>query len=203
MLEGIELEGVRRNSGGRVHLVPHVPGEGAVVTLCDQTLAPGTFRAADGPADCRNCLRRRDDPARVSGAFFRSDLGADLLQRSLEQARLRRSEPPARTTAAPPPPRRPPARPRPPAVAVPEAPQPPSGPAASEPEPLLVAPELRAGPQLRRAFENVYLSPDGVMIRVTDGHVGHVTFSGPVDVRSRNGVLTIRLGDVVLEFELR
>src|SRR5215469_12271364 len=97
MAVGIELEPVRRKTGGRVHLTPHVPDSGPVVTLCGQTFAEGTYEAADAEADCRNCLRRRDDPARVSSAFFESDVGAELLQRSLEQARARqRQERPAR-----------------------------------------------------------------------------------------------------------
>src|SRR5215469_2088244 len=96
----IELQSVRRKTGGRVHLTPHVPDSGPVTTLCNQTFAEGTYEASGAEADCRNCLRRRDDPGRVSSAFFQSDVGAELLQRSLEQARARQREeraaPPAR-----------------------------------------------------------------------------------------------------------
>src|SRR5215469_4302717 len=106
MAVGIELEPVRRKTGGRVHLTPHVPDSGPVTTLCGQTFPDGTYEATDAEADCRNCLRRRDDPARVSSAFFQSDVGAELLQRSLEQARARQREEraaqPARTPAQPP-----------------------------------------------------------------------------------------------------
>jgi hypothetical protein len=52
-------------------------------------------------------------------------------------------------------------------------------------------------------MEHVYVTPDGVMIRLAEGHAGHVTFAGAVDIRRRDRTLTIRLGDVVLEFELR
>jgi len=48
----------------------------------------------------------------------------------------------------------------------------------------------------------VYLSPDGVILRVAEGGVEHVTFNGSVDVRQRDGVLTIRVGDLVLEFDV-
>src|SRR5215472_13990709 len=102
MAVGIVLEPVRRKTGGRIHLTPHVPDSGPVVTLCGQTFAEGTYEAATEEADCRNCLRRRDDPARVSSAFFQSDVGAELLQRSLEQARARQRE--ERRAPPPPPP---------------------------------------------------------------------------------------------------
>src|SRR5215469_11783643 len=102
----IELQSVRRKTGGRVHLTPHVPDSGPVTTLCNQTFAEGTYEASAAEADCRNCLRRRDDPGRVSSAFFQSDVGAELLLRSLEQAKARqreaRAEKAARTPAQPP-----------------------------------------------------------------------------------------------------
>jgi hypothetical protein len=185
----IELEQVRRKTGGRVHLTPHVPDSGPVVTLCGQTFAEGTYEATDAEADCRNCLRRRDDPARVSSAFFQSDVGAELLQRSLEQARARQREEPRPPSAPeggrgePRPPGRKPAPPRP------------------EPRQPEVR-ELRSRTALRSTFPDVYLSPEGVIVRVAGGGVEHVTFNGAVDVRRRDGVLTIRVGDVVLEFDV-
>jgi hypothetical protein len=60
--------------------------------------------------------------------------------------------------------------------------------------------ELRSRTVLRQTFPDVYLSPDGVIVHVADGGIEHVTFNGPVDVRQRDGVLTVRVGDVVLEF---
>ena len=198
MAVGIELEPVRRKTGGRVHLTPHVPDSGPVTTLCGQTFAEGTYEASSAEADCRNCLRRRDDPARVSSAFFQSDVGAELLQRSLEQARARQREerraPPAQASEPAPAtaevgraaPRRPPPRP---------------GPTRAEP-PQPEVRELRSRTLLRPTFPNVYLSPDGVILRVAEGGVEHVTFNGSVDVRQRDGVLTIRVGDLVLEFDV-
>jgi hypothetical protein len=180
MAVGIELERVVRTTGGRVHLTPHVPEAGPVVTLCGQTLAEGRYRATDAEADCRTCVRRRTDPGRVSGAFFQSDVGAELLQRSLEQARAMRAQRPVQA-AEPQPPRR--------AEPPPEPPPPPP------------IPELRSHPPLRRAFENVLVSPEGVLLRVDPGKgLTHVTFDGPIDLRRRGGVLTVRVGDIVLEF---
>jgi hypothetical protein len=193
MAVGIELEAVRRKTGGRVHLTPHVPDVGPVTTLCGQTLAEGTYEAATAEADCRNCLRRRDDPGLVSSAFFQSDAGAELLQRSLEQARARRrEEPPA-----------PPARERGRSEPRPAAPQPKPAPAPVKPaRPQPEVRELRSRVALRQTFPDVYLSPEGVIMRVAGGGVEHVTFNGAVDVRRRDGVLTIRIGDVVLDFEV-
>jgi hypothetical protein len=185
----IELEPVRRKTGGRVHLTPHVPDSGPVMTLCGQTFAEGTYQATDAEADCRNCLRRRDDPARVSSAFFQSDVGAELLQRSLEQARARQREE-----------RRPPSAPDHGGAEPRRAAPKPASPRPAPPQPEVR--ELRSRTALRSTFPDVYLSPEGVIVRVAGGGVEHVTFNGPVDVRRRDGVLTIRVGDVVLEFEV-
>jgi hypothetical protein len=185
----IDLESVRRKTGGRVHLTPHVPESGPVVTLCGQTFAEGIYEATAAEADCRNCLRRRDDPARVSSAFFQSDAGAELLQRSLEQARARQREErpaPAARERRDAEPRRPAAKPVPPR--------------AERPQPEVR--ELRSRTTLRQTFPDVYLSPEGVIVRVAAGGVEHVTFNGAVDVRRRDGVLTVRIGDVVLEFDV-
>jgi hypothetical protein len=193
MAVGIELERLRRVTGGRVHLTPHVPASGPVVTLCGQTFAEGTYEATDAEADCRNCLRRKDDPARVSTAFFQSDVGAELLQRSLEQARARTREE-----------RRPPGPSKPvPAAAAPAAePARQRRAAGTEPEAPEVR-ELRSRTQLRQTFPGVYLSPEGVIVRVAGGGVSHVTFNGPVDIRRRDGMLTLRVGDIVLEFDTK
>jgi len=226
MATSVELERVRRKSGGRIHLTPHVPETGTVVSLCNQSFAEGTYQKTEADADCRNCLRRRDDPARVSTAFFQSDVGAELLQRSLEQALARRvgrhtelspatsgEGVPGRPTAPVPakpasrggkPGKGPPVS-GPPVAGQPEAPTA-AGPRPAPP-PSRQAPvirELRSRIPLRKTFENVFTSPQGVIVRVSgDGSVDHVTFDGPVDVRRRAGVITIRAGDVVLELEQR
>lgn len=198
MAVGIELERVRRKSGGRIHLTPHVPDAGPAMTLCNQSFAEGTFLKTDEEADCRNCLRRRDDPARISSAFFQSDVGSELLQRSLEEARTRRATRSAPERMSPPAPVRaraaPPASPTPPPISpAPDAPVSPAAPAVRE---------LRSRTPLRRTFENVFTSPQGVIVRVSkDGSVSHVTFDGPVDIRRRGGEITIRVGDVELELD--
>lgn len=198
MAVGIELERVRRKSGGRVHLTPHVPASGPVRSLCNQSLAEGTYQTTDEEADCRNCLRRKDDPAVVSSAFFNSELGSELLQRSLEEAQRRRSAAPsAPKTAVAPPPRPTPAPARPASRGGREEEGSPLA-----PEPIAIH-ELRSRTPLRKTFENVFTSPQGVIVRVAkDGAVNHVTFDGPVDLRRRGAVVTIRAGDVVLELDL-
>lgn len=197
MAVGIELERVRRKSGGRVHLTPHVPASGPVRSLCNQSLAEGTYQTTDEEADCRNCLRRKDDPAVVSSAFFNSELGSELLQRSLEEAQRRRSAAPsAPKTAVAPPPRPTPAPARPASRGGREEE---GSPRALEP---IAIHELRSRTPLRKTFENVFTSPQGVIVRVAkDGAVNHVTFDGPVDLRRRGAVVTIRAGDVVLELD--
>lgn len=192
MPRGIELERVQRRSGGRIHLIPHVPESGVAVTLCEQRLAEGTYQATDAEADCRNCIRRKDDPARVSGAFFQSELGSELLERSLAQVRARGLQGPGRARLQPTPAVQQP-------VAGPEQ-EPTPVPAQPPVEPPQIA-ELRSAPPLRRAFENVYVSPSGVMLRLgRDGSLAHVTFSGRIEIRRRGNELTVRIGDVVLEF---
>lgn len=195
MAVGIELERVRRKSGGRIHLTPHVPDSGPAVTLCNQSFAEGTYRKTDEEADCRNCLRRRDDPARVSSAFFQSDVGSELLQRSLEEARTRRAtRPTPERTAAPSAATQTGA-----AAPAPTAPAPTPAPVSSAAPALR---ELRSHIPLRKTFENVFTSPQGVIVRVSqDGSLSHLTFDGPVDVRRRGGRITIRAGDVVLELD--
>jgi hypothetical protein len=90
---GIRLESVRRKSGGRIHLTPRVPRSGSVTTLCGQTLAAGSYAAAETDADCANCIRRSRDASRISSAFFEQDEGSELLRLSLEQARFRKPAP--------------------------------------------------------------------------------------------------------------
>jgi hypothetical protein len=64
-VQQLKLESVRRKTGGRIHLTPRVPKTGPVTTLCGQTLAAGTFAAAETAADCTNCIRRSQDQGRI------------------------------------------------------------------------------------------------------------------------------------------
>ena len=66
-VQQLKLESVRRKTGGRIHLTPRVPKTGPVTTLCGQTLAAGTFAAAETTADCTNCIRRSQDQGRIWG----------------------------------------------------------------------------------------------------------------------------------------
>ncbi len=188
MVIGIELKRVRRLSGGRVHLTPQVPEAGPVVTLCSQSFAEGSYHQTGEEADCRNCLRRQHDPARVSSAFFNSDAGSELLQRSLEQARGRRQAASAKEQA--------------PRLAARSTPPPRPAPAAGAAAAVPPVRGLRSRTPLRRTFEDVYTSPRGVILTVSKtGTLSHLTFDGPVDIRRRRGVTTIRAGDVVLDVD--
>src|SRR6059058_5651986 len=89
-MQKVKLESVRRKSGGRIHLTPRVPRSGPVTTLCNQTLADGSYQAVDTEPDCTNCIRRSKDQARISGAFFAQEEGSELLRLSLEQAKSRK-----------------------------------------------------------------------------------------------------------------
>ena len=180
MQAGLQLERVQKISGGRVHLIPQVPGEGGVTTLCNQRFAAGTFRETEAEADCRNCLRRKDDPARISSAFFQSDAGGELLRLSLDQARQRRQGWP----------------PAPPAAEEPPAAEPSPAPPPAPPR----IPELRSRTPLRQTFENVFVSPAGVILRLSrDGALSEVAFNGPFDLRRRRGRAILRIGDVEIE----
>lgn len=188
----IRLESVHRRSGGRVHLTPRVPKSGPVTTLCGQTLGDGTYAAVDAQADCSICLRRQNDQARVSGAFFAQDEGTELLRLSLEQAKDRKpnlrvlSQP-----SGPPVPQRP----------APEKDKPVVWPAAKPP--AEVVPD-RAGELVTRGFkpsgEGVWRSPQGVIVRLRRHgkawRFAELVFEGSVlATRSERGV-ALRAGDV-------
>jgi hypothetical protein len=178
----IQLQQVRKRSGGRVHLTVRVPEDGPVNTLCGQSFKPGDYVATDLEADCRICLRRRANEAVVSSAFFQQDMGEELLKLSLQQARERRPEA-ARPAADK-------KKRAPKLVVVPD----------SEPEPEKVVGELElAG--LKRVSETVYLSPAGAIVRLRKSgatyEVVEVAFNGPAQVeRKGSGRVEVKLGDV-------
>lgn len=189
----LSLESVRRRSGGRVHLTPRVPRSGPVTTLCGQTLADGTYAAADAAADCSICLRRQNDQARVSGAFFAQDEGAELLRLSLEQAKGRK--PNLRVLSQ-----------------SPGQPAPQAQPGADREKPVVwpapkppaeVVPD-RAGELVTQGFkpagEGVWRSPQGVIVRLRrqgkSWRFAELVFEGSVlATRGERGV-TLRAGDV-------
>lgn len=188
----LSLQSVRRRSGGRVHLTPRVPKSGPVTTLCGQTLGDGTYSAVDSAADCSICLRRSTDQARVSGAFFASDEGSEVLRLSLEQAR-------ARKTASPPPG-------KPDLRVLPQA-------ATRAPEKAVVWPAPkppeeevpdRLGELVTRGFkpsgEGVWRSPQGVIVRLKrhgkSWRFAELVFEGAVLATRGERGMTVRAGDV-------
>ena len=54
-----------------------------VETLCERHFEPSEYELTDLEPSCAACLRRREDPSRLSNAMFGSDLGARLLELSL------------------------------------------------------------------------------------------------------------------------
>lgn len=110
---GVRFESVRKGKG-KTHLA--VPGrvDAPVETLCGKEFAAGGYEVVEQAADCQPCLRRRDDPAVVSSAFFAHGAGTELLELSLAEARKRSAERPATAAkpsqrpAAPPKPAAPP-----------------------------------------------------------------------------------------------
>jgi hypothetical protein len=181
-VQQVKLESVRRKTGGRIHLTPRVPKSGPVTTLCNQTLAAGTFAAVEDAADCTNCIRRSQDQGRISGAFFAQDEGSELLKLSLEQARQRR------------PPTKPPA----PA----SAPDKPVAWPAPKPPPEVIPDEF--GELVTRGFrpsgEGVWRSPGGVVVKMKK--VGktwkfeELVFEGSIIATRAGEGVKVKAGDV-------
>lgn len=182
----VDLVAVRSKGGERTHLT--VAAGGDVQTLCGLTFKAGAYTVAEGPSDCRTCLRRQGDPARISSALFASDQGARLLELSLERARERREAGP----------RPAPAEPRPRFRVVNREP-----PAEPEPEPEAEPERLgELEPRgFRRFSENTYASPAGVIVRVSGERVAEVSFEGPAQlVRRAGGALALLVGDVEIAY---
>jgi hypothetical protein len=182
-VQQLKLESVRRKTGGRIHLTPRVPRGGPVTTLCNQTLAAGTYSAVEDEADCTNCIRRSEDQGRISGAFFAQDEGSELLRLSLEQAKFRK---PQRAGDSP----RPGAPERP--VVWPTAKPPPE-----------VIPD-RLGELVTRGFrpagEGVWRSPGGVVVKMRkqgkEWRFEELVFEGSVIATRVDDGIRVRAGDV-------
>jgi hypothetical protein len=189
---GLELVHVRKGRG-RIHLTPIVPSEGPVHTLCGKELEGGV-EVTQEDADCQLCLRRQDDPAVVSSAFFRDDEGSRLLELSLEAAtRRREGRPDLKVVPSPPEPTG--SRPVAPATRGRES-EPHAG---AEPQ---AAPAPRGELDLtgmRLFSEDVYLTPGGVIVRMQGGRIAEVVTEARAQLtRTREG-WRARLGDLVLE----
>ncbi len=173
----LRLESVQRKTGGRIHLVPKVPRNGPVTTLCAQTLAAGSFVAVDHDADCTNCKRRSMDRSRISGAFFAQEEGSQLLQLSLEQARARR---PAGKSA--PSPGKPIVRVLPPPPSVPDR----------------IGELYTSG--FKAAGEGLWRSHAGVLVRMRkqgrEWRFAELVFEGSTVATRQDGGLKLRAGDV-------
>ncbi len=198
MAGGLELRSVQKGKG-KVHLTAAVPSDAPVHTLCGQVLPPGTAREVDLPANCSICERRRRNPALVSSAFFMGDMGAEVLQLSLQQAQERQR--------AVPKPARPEPEVRPAARVKPERPpagrQSPSNKPAAGPAPT---PARRIGELdtagLREFSDNVYLAPDGVIVRIDEGRIAEVVGEGRYQLSRRGSQLILRAGAFVVEAEV-
>ena len=182
-VQQVKLESVRRKSGGRIHLTPKVPRSGPVTTLCGQNLAAGTFAGVETAADCTNCLRRSQDPSRISGAFFAQDEGSELLKLSLEQARLRKPAPQASTPPA-------------------SAPDKPVAWPAPKPPPEVIPDQL--GELVTRGFrpsgEGVWRSPGGVVVKMKKHgktwRFEELVFEGSIIATRVGDGLRLKAGDV-------
>jgi len=182
-VQRVKLESVRRKSGGRIHLTPRVPRSGSVTTLCGQTLAEGSYTAVDSEADCANCIRRSNDPSRISGAFFEQEEGSELLRLSLEQARSRK--PNLRVLPSP----------------HAERDKPVVWPAA-KPPPETIPNEV--GELVTRGFkpsgEGVWRSPQGVIVRMRkhgkEWRFSELVFEGSIIATRVEGGIRIKAGDV-------
>ena len=182
-VQQVKLESVRRKTGGRIHLTPKVPRSGPVTTLCGQTLAAGTFAGVETAADCTNCLRRSQDPSRISGAFFAQDEGSELLKLSLEQARLRK---PALHASTPPA----------------SAPDKPVAWPAPKPPPEVIPDQL--GELVTRGFrpsgEGVWRSPGGVVVKMKKHgktwRFEELVFEGSIIATRVDDGLRLKAGDI-------
>src|SRR3984893_8380661 len=100
MATSLELRQVQKGRSGRIHLA--VPGraEASVRTLCNKLFEAGEYRQVEDEADCQLCRKRRGNKALVSSAFFEGEMGSQLLEMSLEQAKAGRARRQAGNAAA-------------------------------------------------------------------------------------------------------
>ncbi len=200
MAAGVELVHVRKGKQ-RVHLTPGVSPGAPVHTLCGKELG-AEAEVTEAPVDCQACLRRQNDPAAISSAFFRDDSGSRLLELSLEAAKARREGRPdlrvvpnqrVRPAAQPPKQGQPAARPGAAGAQAGEGAHSPAAPEVSGPRGEL---DLTG---LRHFSADVYLTPAGVIVRM-DGEriVEVVTETKGQLLRTRTGY-RIRFGDLVVE----
>ncbi|MDQ6691881.1 MAG: hypothetical protein M3Z13_03845 [Candidatus Dormibacteraeota bacterium] len=82
MAARVELVSVRKGKGA-IHLAVRVEAEREVETLCERQFGVGESAATELGPTCVACIRRSNDPGRISNALFGQDMGATLLELSL------------------------------------------------------------------------------------------------------------------------
>jgi hypothetical protein len=167
-LSELRLESVRKGRG-KIHLTIPAPAGRAIETLCGIDFHGDEYEVVEEPANCRPCLRRRDDPSVISAAFFEHGAGSELLELSLARARERPHPPRAKTAKEP--------KERVVRAAVPPPPSPPPPP---PPERI----ESRAGVVLR--------TPGGVLREASFEGAAHLRRLAP-------GRFRLELGDVEID----
>lgn len=209
MALNVDLRRVRKK-GGRIHLAVPGAADAAVRTLCNKVFAAGDYSVVADEADCQLCQKRRSDPALVSSAFFEGDVGSQLLEMSLDQARAGRGRRQAerkaagsnRTSSGRSAPGDTGHRPAPPARGLPE-PQPKPGAAVEQPASVG---DLEMA-NLSQVSENLYRSPAGVLIRTrrrgSRQEVAEIVFDGDAQVkRNPEGMIRIKLGDMIVVYSV-
>jgi hypothetical protein len=202
MTQELALASVRKPKAKKTHLTVPTAGDADIRTLCGVEMKAGDYEVVDTPADCQPCLRKRQNRAFISSAYFAQDAGSRLLEMSLEQARWRTGSKSktgrVKATAAIP--AKPAVLAEPAARAAGKAP---TKVEAGGDQPS--ADELRALglDRLSPAGPDVYRSPGGVLVKVArlgrDWRVTEVVFDGPSQLRSTRRGVSVRLGDLELE----
>jgi len=190
-----------------VHLTVRADPGVPVQTLCERHFDAEEYELTDLVPTCAACLRRRDDPSRLSNAMFEQDLGSRLLELSLTNARKRPEDQRADDKAA---------RAQPPRLRViSTAPAvPPTAAESHAATPVAAPPAVEKRPQPAGLdltdFEEVgkdrYRSPGGVLIRVVHRSgggwdVSEVDFEGEAGIEQlADGRVRVRIGDLRFEY---
>jgi hypothetical protein len=204
----LDLARVRKGKGV-VHLTVRASAGEPVETLCERTFQPGEYEVTEAEASCALCIRRSENPARLSNAMFGQDLGSKLLELSLGQVRKRPPEEPVEKK---------PEKASPPRLTVVstapehdrrEPPRAEDSPPAKPPEVIETGPRQAAGLDLSR-FEKLgrdrYRSRGGVIIRIVlrEGggwDIADLEFGGEARLEQlADGRIRLRLGDLRVEY---
>ncbi len=158
---------------------------------------------------CAACLRRREDPSRLSNAMFGQDLGSKLLELSLTRSRKRPEDQRAddrAATADPPHLRVVPAAPRLERPLSERVEEPPADPGKPPAAPGLPRPAGLDLGRFERLGRDQYRSPGGVVIRAVlrengGWDVAEVDYDGEVRLEQlADGRVRIKIGDLRFEY---